>query len=71
MMIALLTTPRYGSRKSTGSLVEACQRRSELMDDTLHIALTSAVCASTMEWTPPPDGIAMCQDGAEAIQSTI
>ena len=29
------------------------------------------MCISTMEWTPPPDGIAMCQDGAEAIQSTI
>ena len=28
-------------------------------------------CTSTMEWTPPPDGIAMCQDGAEAIKSTI
>ena len=28
-------------------------------------------CTSTMEWTPPPDGIAMCQDRAEAIQSTI
>ena len=24
-----------------------------------------------MEWTPPPGGIAMCQDGTEAIKSTI
>ena len=24
-----------------------------------------------MEWTPRPDGIAMCQDGTEAIKSTI
>ena len=30
-----------------------------------------SACTSTMEWTPPPDGIAMCQDGAEAMQSTI
>ena len=24
-----------------------------------------------MEWTPPPGGIAMCQDGTERLLSTI
>jgi len=24
-----------------------------------------------MEWTPPPDGIAMCQDGTERFSRTI
>ncbi len=31
----------------------------------------AAYVGQPMEWTPPPDGIAMCQDGTERFNRTI
>ena len=60
----------YGDLRDVVVSLHYSQEGKSEPDRQMRVDFHLADCTSTMEWTPPPGGIAMCQDGTKRL-STI